>query len=570
MKVMNQPRQPAAIQEAPYQSRQLESRATTGEPTRVCDSCIRKKAKLQATKGDQPAFVASSEEKLARREPHATRQASSVEQRPLFRPFLEPYARPISESSPQTSDNGQSPAQYEISTQQEEYLLDQYFEIAQDANPIFSKANFLDKYRNSLCNEGLISVMVTITAKLIGYKLFPEECVLNTRIDLLLGSSLLEDDIVGDSPSLDQFRKACMLALYDFHQFPGHQSWMRIGRLTRMAYRIGLDRLEPLRAMCPDWGCLSKEDIEEWRSVWWCIYRLDSYSNLSSGTPYLIDNSFVNTSLLLDACELNGESSPLTLYLPGDSEHLWKLLPTITSNLETRMKNIHIISISAMRQAGLVAGIRLLRPQEEIASHLVKFERHLSALCLALPHGWFNPGRNAFTNESPLDHHARLITVFHLRMARLLSSIVACSRTQDDGWMSSWQQVLETCQDIAHIAGQWNSSFCIQVDPAICFIIFTALIFLDLHMKSTGTASPELLSTIDHDKTVLRLQLDQFARIWTLPRLLSLSFAGFSESVSGPLSHRQITLILSRFEAPLHPRWLGFLSTAQATLAAFQ
>ncbi|KAJ5177402.1 uncharacterized protein N7500_000101 [Penicillium coprophilum] len=354
------------------------------------------------------------------REPHAARQASGLDQRPLGQPFLGPCTRPISEPSPQTSDNGQSPAQYEISKQQEEYLygpfifsicvvlrqlmhrLDQYFEIAQDANPIFSKANFLDKYRNSLCNEGLISVMVTITAKLIGYKLFPEECVLNARIDLLLGSSLLEDDIVGDSPSLDQFRKACMLALYDFHQFPGHQSWMRIGRLTRMAYRIGLDRLEPLRAMCPDWGCLSKDDIEEWRSVWWCIYRLDSYSNLSSGTPYLIDNSFVNTSLLLDACEPNGESSPMTLYLPADSEHLWKLLPTIISNLETRMKNIHIISISAMRQAGLVAGIRLLRPQEEIATHLVKFERHLSALCLALPHGWFNPGRNAFTNESPL------------------------------------------------------------------------------------------------------------------------------------------------------------------------
>jgi hypothetical protein len=65
-------------------------------------------------------------------------------------------------------------------------------------------------------------VIATITAKLTGFKLFPDETALNSRIDLLLGSSLLEDDIVGDSPSLDQFRKACVLALYDFHQFPGH------------------------------------------------------------------------------------------------------------------------------------------------------------------------------------------------------------------------------------------------------------------------------------------------------------------------------------------------------------
>lgn len=34
----------------------------------------------------------------------------------------------------------------------------------------------------------------------------------------------------------------------------------------------------------------------------------------------------------------------------------------------------------------------------------------------------------------------------------------------------------------------------------------------------------------------------------------------------GPLSYHHIQLILSRFEAPLHPRWLNFLSSAQAEL----
>lgn len=79
-----------------------------------------------------------------------------------------------------------------------------------------------------------------------------DDPVLDTRVELLLSSSLLEEDIAGDSPSLDQFRKACLVAFYEFHQFPGHQSWMRIGRLTRMAYRIGLDRLENMRALYRD------------------------------------------------------------------------------------------------------------------------------------------------------------------------------------------------------------------------------------------------------------------------------------------------------------------------------
>ncbi|KAJ5782105.1 hypothetical protein N7457_003879 [Penicillium paradoxum] len=466
---------------------------------------------MQAIKNDQPVLGASSEAKLA----HTQREDVN----PVHRVACAPFGDHQDPKHPPVSDLEISPLPVYAGGST---VLDQYFEIAKDANPIFSKANFLNNYRNSVCDQGLIIVIVTITARLTGFKLFPDEATLNARIDLLLGSSLLEDDLVGDSPSLDQFRKACVLALYDFHQFPGHQSWMRITRLTRMAYRIGLDRLEPLRALYPDWGCLSKEDIQEWRSVWWCIYRLDSYTNLSSGTPYLIDNKFVNTSLILDQQTApDGETNPPTLYLPPDSEDLWRLLPTITANPCTQLQNIHIVSIAAMRQAGLVAGIRLLRPESEMATHLAKFERHLSALSLALPPGWFNPRRNAFTNESPGNHHARLITVFHLHMSKLLSSIIVCGRTAEDGWLGSWQRVLETCQDIAQIAGQWNSSFCMQVDPAICFIIFTALIFLDLHMKSTAMGSPELQSHIDHDQTVLRLQLEHFARDWTLPRLLT-------------------------------------------------
>ena len=50
----------------------------------------------------------------------------------------------------------------------------------------------------------------------------------------------------------------------------------------------------------------------------------------------------------------------------------------------------------------------------------------------------------------------------------------------------------------------------------------------------------------------------------------TVSFESFSESVSGPLSYDHIALILSRFEAPLHPRWLQFLASAGPALKACQ
>ncbi|GAD93915.1 hypothetical protein ANI_1_936034 [Paecilomyces variotii No. 5] len=445
---------------------------------------------------------------------------------------------------------------------QEEYL---FFDIAQDANPIFSKERFLHRYRSSLCSQDLICTMAVIAAKLTQFSSTNDRLRLDAGLDSLLSSSLLEDDLVGNAPSLDQFRKAYLLAFYEFHQFPGHQSWLRIGRVTRMAYHIGLDRLDHIRVLYPEWTTVSNADIQEWRSLWWCLYRLDTYSNLSAGTPYLIDDSVINTSF-----NLGHNQDPFEgICLPPNSEGLSKLLPAILSETETLLTNVHNIIIAIIRQAGLVVRMHLLRWKDGIVAQVTNVERQLATLRLALPLGWLNPRRNAFSDERPADHHARLITIFLLRMAQLLLSLVDCGQQQADDWLASWQRVLETCQDIASLAEQWDSAFCLTVDPAITFTIFTALIFLDLHRKS-GMSDDNLRSKIDHDITVLHLQLKHFGDIWTQSRLLTLSFESFVESVSGQLSHEQIVLILSRFEAPLHPRWLQFLSSARSVLEACQ
>ncbi|CAI6017930.1 unnamed protein product [Clonostachys chloroleuca] len=405
--------------------------------------------------------------------------------------------------------------------------------------------------------------MVAITAKLTKSDIFVDSSQIDSHIDMLLHSESLEVDMIGNCPSLDEFRKACLLAVYEFHQFPGHQSWLRIDRLTRMAYRVGLDRLENMRGLYSDWEAIGEQDMQEWRAVWWCIYHLDSYSNLATGTPFLIEDANINTSLI--QCHPNNR--PPDLYLPPRSGSLWEILPSITSNTQTNLRNINIITVAATRQVGLAARMHLLRRKEETITRLAQIERDLSALRLALPSGWLNPRCNAFSDEFPADHHARLITVLHIIMAQLLVSILSCScscsEKQDEDWLVNWKSVLESCRDIATAASAWNSSLCSTVDPAISLTIFTALVFLDLHQKSSYISPASLRSTIQN-KDILRLQLEHFASIWTLPRLLTLSFKGFSESISGPLSNKQIASIMSRFEAPLHPRWLQFISSTQS------
>jgi hypothetical protein len=471
------------------------------------------------------------------------------------------------------------------------FSLESYFDIVQDANPIFSRELFFHRYRSSQCSEDLISTILIITAKLTGFTLIEDDPLnLDICLDQLLSSSILEDDLIGDIPSLDQFRKTYLLAFYEFHQFPGHQSWLRVGRVTRMAYRIGLDRLDLIRKLYPDWSTVSHEDIQEWRSLWWCIYRLDAYSNLSSGTPYLIDDTVIRTSFVQSHTTQSSDVTDpsLELYLPPNFEDLSKVLLAASQIPQTLLRNVHNITIATLRQAGLVLRLNLLRSQEGIVAQIAKVERQLATIRLALPPGWLNPRRNAFSNESHVDHHARTITVLHLRMAQLLLSIADPGLRKGDEWLMSWQHVLEACQDIASIADQWDSSFCLAVDPAISFTIFTALIFLDLQKKTVNTVGHNQNPNIDHHITILHLQLQHFAKIWTLPRLLHcmsswglywvavraneniVSFESFSQSVSGPLSHHHVAVILSRFEAPLHPRWLQFLSSANAILADCQ
>ncbi|KAL4770213.1 hypothetical protein BDW60DRAFT_224444 [Aspergillus nidulans var. acristatus] len=429
--------------------------------------------------------------------------------------------------------------------------LASYFDNLQDANPIFSKEGFFNRYQNSLCAEDLISTIVIITA------------------------NLLEDDLIGATPSIDHFRKAYLLAFYEFHQFPGHHAWLRVGRITRMAYRIGLDRLDRVRALYSDWGAVSSEDMQEWRWIWWCIYRLDCYTNLSSGMPYLIDDACISTSLI--------ESN--TLPVPDMILLLTKILLFVPSHPDTLLRNVHTITTATLRQVGKVVRVHLVRSPQATIAEAANVEKLLATIRTALPPGWLNTRRNAFANESYNDYHARMVTILHLRMAQLLLAIVDCGqRCGADEWLAGWERIIEPCQDMASIAEHWNSAFCLAVDPAVSYTLFTALIFLDLHKKTmttrttSATTNEPISSIIDHHITILRLQLEHFAQIWTLPRLLKrklissqniteLGLYSFHQSVSGPLTHGHIALILSHFEAPLHPRWLRFLSTAHTVLA---
>jgi hypothetical protein len=430
--------------------------------------------------------------------------------------------------------------------------------------------------------------MLIISAKLSRRALAAvTEEELSARIDRMLGTSSLREDIASDSSGLDQFRQSCILSFYEFHQCPGQQAWMRVNKLARCAYWMELDQIDKMPQASQKWLTMSEREREEWRLVWWCIYCLDSYANVSTGMPYGIDERLISTVLPRGKVTIGGRRLPL----PYRPEGLLEMVRTVLAESppEVAPQEINIISITALRQVGRAIHLHAVMSAEELVPYVQDAERRLCALRLVLPGNFFNPKRNAFAGESAPAHHFRLVTIHHILMAQILICIGYCRCLEEgDDWLCRWQQVLELCQDVAAIAKQWNGSFCPRVDPALCIILFVSLVFLDLQLKhAVGMGNNATLQAeIAHCQTILLLLLEKFAESWTLPRLLicksrphsssvgpgvahdapKVSFKSFNEALPSPIGYREVQAVLYRFESPLHPRWLAFLSSAEEIL----
>lgn len=407
-----------------------------------------------------------------------------------------------------------------VTPEQELSLLESFFEKVHSAIPLFGKAKFLRQRDNGQVSRDIVLVIIAITASLLKHTNSWNIPGVDHYLQHVLASTSFEDVQLSEIPSLEQFKMACLLAYYEFHQYPGTRAWMRIGRLTRQAYRVGLNQIEnPQICSVFDWNGVSAEEIEEWRYVWWCVYCFDSYSNLASGTPLLIELAGINTALptrsLDDLSVGSGDSLP-KVSLSTETDMLWKTLQEIYVNTSAFSFNIHIVTTTILREAGTVARLLKQNPSDRMRKRSAALEGHLSALRLALPPNHLNPTRNVLQHETNLEHHSRLTTVLHLHLARIFICIPFDLTANETLWISKWQQILGSCQDIASVVAQWDSQFSPSIDPAVCLIVFVALLFSNLHKK----CMPEGWSHFESCEHILSLFLDQFAKIWSLPRQL--------------------------------------------------
>ncbi|KAH2682717.1 hypothetical protein KXW53_003142 [Aspergillus fumigatus] len=457
------------------------------------------------------------------------------------------------------------PSELGISAEMQAKLVHDFFDFVHYSIPLFRKEDFLQQYEGGTINRSLLLTVLAVTAKSLG---LPHGWQVANIDDCL--QQLLKTDPL-DAPTqpallLDAFRQSCLLAFYRFHQGHGGDAWDYISRLSRKALRLGLHQLDSTDRYNSFGDILANPaNLEEWRYVWWCIYCLDSYSNITAATPFVLEKESIQTALVATSLEGSSDSrigSREPQFLPTDTKNLWRISAEMGClSTPASYFNMHIVTTSLLREAAAIFRLRRQNPSEALRDRQSQFRDHLSAVVLSLPPQFLREARNAFTNESSLDHHARLVCLLHLHAARLLNTITF-DMSDDSEWTTAWERSLAHSENIVAVIREWDSRYCSTVDPAICLIVFSTLILLYLHeLHEAISGMPALSERLQAEKNILLLFLEQFAQIWALPKSLKVSFEKFSSVVHGPLSAYDIGQLLIQAPGPFRP-WRGLLGLA--------
>ncbi|KAI1857757.1 uncharacterized protein JN550_013093 [Neoarthrinium moseri] len=401
--------------------------------------------------------------------------------------------------------------------------------------------------------------MTALTAFVLGPITFWPPADITLCLKALLASCPSESETSGSEDGLSKIRVECLLAYYEFHHLPGSAAWMRVSRLTRKAHGLGLNQIEnPDLCSAFDADTTSHDTVEDWRLVWWCIYCLDSYSNISSGSPFVVDPESINTAL--PSRLVNGDlpvapsdSQPQRIFLADDLNDLWETVQQIVKGHHAVDLNLHLVATTVLRRAGHLLRIRSEKGPGSVQARLDGLKRSLALLRLALPSRYFHPSRLVINGESKKQHHMRLTNLLLMHMAFLIVALPGDRAEDGAGWTDCLQSAFHPAQDIASVVENWNNNFNSQTDPAICLIIYAALQVLYLHRRSGIGSTPS--SHTMQSENLLHLFLTQFGGIWSLPRKLAQLYCVARETDAGPLSSAEIDILLKRARTPLHPKF---------------
>ena len=212
---------------------------------------------------------------------------------------------------------------------------------------------------------------------------------------------------------LNDIKTACLLALHEYTTYPGRKAWMYVRRVVAISIGARLHRVDCVKHPLH----LSNVEREEWRFVWWTVFRLDSTINVVAVTPFALDSLSTRTALVstsvVDFTNDNIHESTQT-FLPTDPLKSWSMVHELQCIDPGEGSHIYLLAVSMMRAVSECFLRRQSISTPEIQSCMESLRSTFSCFRLALP-GWYFDATRQLA-ELPEAHLRRLETLIMLNV----------------------------------------------------------------------------------------------------------------------------------------------------------
>ncbi|CAG9990780.1 unnamed protein product [Clonostachys byssicola] len=329
--------------------------------------------------------------------------------------------------------------------------------------------------------------------------------------------------------SIDELKASILLCLHKIASAVTWDAVAEMARITRMAelyYRIIADQDKTSRCS----RC--RYEAEELRTVWWCIYSLDTcFSAIAIISHAMADHTRGNMTLPVtpvpDLTKPPG-SQQRKLDHVGDSQllltpdlKLWENMAMVFSKSPCRGRTLYIVTCTLMRS---VTDLRTSVKQgcgPALKARFQELESDCAATTLSLPAWVFKPVRNLGTGETETEHRDRLEALIVWQGACLLHATLAVqldgtsAMLSESAFQAQWQTVVGRANEVLRIVQNWKPDYFEAIDSKSAYIILLTgiVLTLDAAIHSVSTSSSARPS---HHMDLLFLFLGQIGRHWLL------------------------------------------------------
>ncbi|KAJ9615219.1 hypothetical protein H2200_001293 [Cladophialophora chaetospira] len=422
-----------------------------------------------------------------------------------------------------------------------EELINLYFSKVHCFVPILHKPQFMSNLASidvncahhdqaSLEKRFLLFNMIALAARFSTSYFFGDIPAVDRGNDFAEKAKILYGESLRtiQNPTLEYLQACTLLAWYLYLSGPNSQGWLMIGTCTRLAYDLGIDKVDLKVHKNPETGpSMTWRKREELRRTWWSIWELDTFASAISCRAHTIDRVKMAVMLPVSDEDWFNDHPVESVVINPDPLHAWYSLrdsPNQDERAWFLLINYLLLIAHDLSQERSPSSADIQNIEKAVACYVLLLppQFHLDSDVTLIP---FNSGNHARWNWIVCTN----IMLQGCRTMIRFSSENASESAKSDSpnsligplatetsWNVRSMDYLVFAEQVFNVVQKWPPLYMPYSSPIIGgLVIGPAAVFLRAaidrgNRASGGNPSPAL------DGEMLKLCLSHFARFWKI------------------------------------------------------